>query len=49
MLFVNIVADEDGILKMKQIEAFEDSKTYLEFSKAIAEVQANRQHPQFAA
>ena len=46
---MNIVADEDGILKMKQIEAFEDSKTYLEFSKAIAEARTSRQHAQFAA
>ena len=43
-LFVNIVADEDGILKMKQLESFEDSKTYLELCKAIAEARTSKQH-----
>ena len=49
MYFINIVTDEDGILKVKQVEAFEDSKSYLELSKAIAEAHTSKQHANFAA
>ena len=37
-------AEEDGILKMKQAEVFEDSKAYLELLKAIAEANTSQQH-----
>ena len=36
--------EEDGILKMKQAEVFEDSKAYLELLKTIAEANASNQH-----
>lgn len=36
MIFIaDIVTDEDGSLKCKQLEEFTDSKAYLEFFKAI--------------
>ena len=37
-----IVTDEDGSLKIKRIEEFTDSKSYLEFFKALAEAKANK-------
>jgi len=33
---MHIVTDEDGSLKIKKIEEFLDSKTYLEFMQAFA-------------
>ena len=38
----HIVTDEDGSLKLKQIEEFTDSKAYLNFFKAVAEAKAQR-------
>lgn len=37
-------AEEDGILKMKQAEVFEDSKAYLELLKVIAEASTGQRH-----
>ena len=46
MFIVHIVNDDDGSLKIKQVEEFRDSKVYLEVSKsmreAIAAAQANK-------
>ena len=46
MFIVHIVKDDDGSLKIKQVEEFRDSKVYLEVSKsmreAIAAAQANK-------
>jgi len=43
---VHIIADEDGSLKIKQIDEFRDSKAYLELSQsmgtAIAAAQAKK-------
>ena len=40
---MHIGPDEDGSLKIKQIDDFRDSKVYLELSKAMGEaMQANR-------
>ena len=36
-----IVTDEDGSLKVKQIEEFTDSKSCLDFFKAVTEAKAN--------
>jgi hypothetical protein len=38
----NIVTDEDGSLKIKQIEEFTDSKSYLDFIQAIAAAKAKK-------
>ena len=43
-LTITIVTDEDGIMKMKHVDGFADSKMELEFAKAVAEANANRQH-----
>ena len=46
LLIVHIVTDDDGTLKIKQVEDFRDSKVYLELRKsmgeAIAAAQANK-------
>ena len=34
--------DEDGNLKLKQIEEFTDSKAYLDFMKVVEEAKANK-------
>ena len=39
----HVVTDEDGSLKLKQVEEFTDSKTYLDFTQAIAEATAKKQ------
>ena len=39
----HIISDEDGSLKVKQLDEFADSKAYLDLSKAIAEAKANQQ------
>jgi hypothetical protein len=39
----HIVTDEDGSLKLKQVEEFTDSKTYLDFTQAIAAARAKEQ------
>lgn len=36
ILTAQIVADEDGSLKFKQLDEFTDSKAYLDFFQAIA-------------
>jgi len=36
----HIVTDEDGSLKLKQVEEFTDSKAYLDFFKVAAEAKA---------
>ncbi|KAF9647681.1 hypothetical protein BDM02DRAFT_3116652 [Thelephora ganbajun] len=38
----HIVTDEDGSLKIKQIEDFTDSKTYFDFVQAIAAIKAKK-------
>lgn len=40
----NIVTDEDGNLKVKQVEEFTDSKAYLDFFKVLEEAKINREH-----
>ena len=47
ILIVTFVTDEDGVLKMKRVESFVDSKAYLELFKAAAEGKATMQ--QYAA
>ena len=46
LFIVTIVTDDDGSLKIKQLEDFHDSKVYVELSKsmgeAIAAAQANK-------
>ena len=39
----HIVIDEDGSLKIKQMEDFTDSKAHLDFKQAIAEAKAKKQ------
>lgn len=41
---LHIVTDEDGSLKIKQLDEFTDSKTNLDFFKAVAEAKAEREH-----
>ena len=43
ILISHIVTNEDGSLKVKQLDEFTDSKAYLDSSKAIAEAKANLQ------
>lgn len=40
----HIVTDEDGSLKFKQVEEFTDSKTYLDFFKAVVEAKAKKEY-----
>ena len=40
---ITVVTDDDGILKMKDVEVFVDSKAHLDFVTAVAEAKANRQ------
>ena len=46
IFIVHIVTDDDGSLKIKQLEDFRDSKVYVELRKsmgeAIAAAQANK-------
>lgn len=44
ILTAHIVTDEDGSLKIKQLDEFTDSKTYLDFFKAVAEAKANNEN-----
>lgn len=44
ILIAQIVTDEDGSLKVKQLEEFTDSKAYLDFFKAIAAAKTKREH-----
>ena len=39
----HIVTDEDGSLKIKQIEEFTDSKGYLDYIQAVAAAKAKKQ------
>lgn len=39
----HIVTDEDGSLKIKQIEEFTDSKAYLDYIQAIEAAKAKKQ------
>jgi hypothetical protein len=43
LAIAHIVTDEDGSLKIKDLENFIDSKAYLDFSKAAAAAKANLQ------
>jgi hypothetical protein len=36
IFIAHVVTDEDGSLKIKQLEEFRDSKVYLELSQAMA-------------
>jgi hypothetical protein len=38
--FVHIVTDEDGTLKIKQIDEFTDSKVYLDIMQALSAAKA---------
>lgn len=44
ILTAHIVTDEDGSLKVKQLDEFTDSKAYLDYFKAVAEAKAQREH-----
>lgn len=44
ILTAHIVTDEDGSLKIKEIEEFADSKTFLDFLNDIAEAKAAGRH-----
>lgn len=44
ILIAYIVRDEDGSLKIKQLEEFTDSQAYLDFFKAIAAAKENVEH-----
>ena len=43
IVILQLVTDEDETLKIKQMEEFTDSKTYLEFFKAVSEAKENRE------
>ena len=50
ILTAHIVTDEDGSLKIKEINEFTDSKAFLDFLNGIAEAKAAGQYsPSFAA
>jgi len=42
IFIAHIVTDEDGSLKIKQMEDFTDSKAYLDFIQAVAEARAKK-------
>ena len=42
ILIVHIATDEDGSLKIRQIEDFIDSKSHLDFIQAVAAVKAKK-------
>jgi len=42
IFIVHIVTDDDGSLKIKQLDEFTDSKAYLEIAQAFAAVKANK-------
>ena len=43
MIFIaEIVTDEDGSMKVKQLEEFTDSKAYLDFFETAAAAKANK-------
>ena len=42
IFIAHIVTDEDGSLKIKQVEDFTDSKAYLDFIQAVAEARAKK-------
>jgi len=42
IFIAHIVTDEDGNLKIKQIEEFTDSKSLLDFMQAVAAAKANK-------
>jgi hypothetical protein len=44
ILISYIVTDEDGSLKVKQLDEFTDSKANLDFFKDVAEAKAIREH-----
>ena len=48
ILITQIVTDEDGSLKIKELEEFTDSKAYLDFFEAVAVAKAKNQR-QFVA
>jgi hypothetical protein len=43
IFIADIVTDEDGSLKIKQLEEFTDSKAELDFVQAIAAARAKKQ------
>ena len=49
VITADIVADDDGSLKIKQIDEFNDSKAYLDFFKAVEAAKAREQSASFAA
>lgn len=44
ILIAYIVTDDDGSLKIKQLDEFTDSKANVDFFKAVAEAKAGREH-----
>ena len=44
MFIITFTTDDDGVLKMKQIEGFADSQGQFEFAKAVAEARADRKN-----
>jgi hypothetical protein len=40
IFIIHIITDEDGSLKIKQIDEFNDSKVYLEIGEAMAAARA---------
>ena len=42
IFIIHIVTDEDGSLKIKQIEDFIDSKSHLDFVQAVAAAKAKK-------
>lgn len=42
IIIAHIVTDEDGSLKIKQVEEFMDSKAHLDFVQAIATATAGK-------
>lgn len=46
---IQIVTDEDGTLKIKQVEDFTDSKAHLDFVQDIAAAKANKEQRSYVA
>ena len=49
MFIFRITADEDGALKITQIDDFTDTKSQNDWFKAIAEAKAKRERPSLCA
>lgn len=49
IFIAHIASDDDGTLKVIKSEEFTDSKTYLEFFKAVAAAKAGKEYASYAA